>query len=371
MGSGLLIRSLIRLQEADTGFRTEHVLTLRVPIGTRTQPRPTGKYDSKERQIEFYRQVLERLERVPGVSAVAVVNNLPLSGSTTTTIYKSPDGTVTGVMTRTISPQYFAVMGIRLTKGRAFSDADQAGSPRVAIINEYWARQLFPDRDPVGQFLPGEAPKVQVVGVMKNSWQTGYDQPAKAEVYFPYRQFIFGTFLATIIARTSGDPLALADALRKEIWAVDPNEPVLKIETMDQVIADSIWQPRFSAWIFSALGVLALLLTSAGIYGVVAYTTRLRVKELGIRVALGASPRRIVGVVLRSAMVPLCAGIGISLVAAVMLARLLTSLLYEISSADPFTYVTVGALLLAIGALATIGPAWRAAGDDPLPALRE
>jgi len=372
VGSGLLVHSLIRLQKADTGFRTEHVLTMRVPLGARTQPRPGGKYDSRSSQIEFYRRVLERLERVPGVDAVAVVNNLPLSGSNTTTIYRGTDGAVKGVMTRTVSPRYFAVMGTPLIKGRAFSEADLADSPRVAIINEYWERELFPDRDPIGQSLPSEggAPGAQVVGVVKNSWQSGWDQPVKAELYIPYRQYIFGAFLATIVVRTSGEPLTLANALRKEIWAVDPSEPVLRIETMDDVIANSIWQPRFSAWVFSVLGVLALLLTAAGIYGVVAYTTALRAKEVGIRVALGASPRRIAMVVLRGTIMPLSTGLAVSIVAALVLARLLTSILFETSGADPIAYLAAAALLLAVGALASARPAWKAAAADPLMALR-
>jgi putative ABC transport system permease protein len=372
VGSGLLVHSLIRLQKADTGFRTEHVLTMRVPLGTQTQPKPGGQYASKSSQIEFYQRVLERLEKVPGVSAVAVVNNLPLSGSTTTTIYRGTDGTVKGVLTRTVSPQYFAVMGTPLIKGRVFSEADQADSPEVAIINEYWARELFPDRDPIGQLLPSEGggQAGRVVGVVKNSWQSGWDQPTKAEKYIPYRQFIFGAFLATIVVRTSGEPLALANTLRKEIWAVDPSEPVLRIETMDDVIANSIWQPRFSAWVFSVLGGLALLLTAAGIYGVVAYTTALRAKEVGIRVALGASPQRIIAVVLRGTIMPLSAGLAASLVAALVLARLLTSILYEISGADPIPYLAAAALLLAIGALASARPAWKAAAADPLTALR-
>jgi putative ABC transport system permease protein len=372
VGSGLLVHSLIRLQKADTGFRTERVLTMRVPLGTQTQ-RPGDKYASKSSQIEFYRRVLERLEKVPGVSSVAVVNNLPLSGSNTTTVYRGTDGTLKGVQTRTVSPQYFAVMGTPLIKGRVFSEADQADSPGVAIINEFWARELFPDRDPIGRFLPSEEGGSSgglVVGVVKDSWQSGWDQPTKAELYIPYRQFIFGAFLATIVVRTSGEPLTLADTLRKEIWAVDPSEPVLRIETMDDVIANSIWQPRFSAWVFSVLAGLALLLTAAGIYGVVAYTTALRAKEVGIRVALGASPQRIVTVVLRGAIIPLCVGLAVSLIAALVLARLLASILFEISGADPIAYLAAAALLLAIGALASARPAWKAAAADPLTALR-
>jgi putative ABC transport system permease protein len=372
VGSGLLLRSLIRLEQADNGFRTEHVLTMRVPIGTRMRPRPTGKYKDMARQIEFYRDVLERFERTPGVKAAAVVNNLPLSGSTTSTVYKDVDGSIFPVMTRTISPNYFAVMGTPLIKGRVFTDADHADSQRVAIINEYLAHHLFPGRDPVGQFLPDEegSNEVAVVGVVKNSWQLSYNEPAKGEVFVPYRQFMFGTFLAAIVVRTSGEPLALADTLRKQVWAVDASEPVTKVETLSDIIADSIWRPRFSAWVFSVLGGLALLLTSVGIYGVVAYTTTLRVREVGIRVALGASPRRVVVAVLRDAMLPLVTGLAISLITALLLTRVLASVLYEISGADPITYLGASALLLAIGVAASIRPAWRAAVADPLVALR-
>jgi putative ABC transport system permease protein len=176
--------------------------------------------------------------------------------------------------------------------------------------------------------------------------------------------------LAAIVVRTSGEPLALADTLRKQVWAVDASEPVTKVETLSDIITDSIWRPRFSAWVFSVLGGLALLLTSVGIYGVVAYTTTLRVREVGIRVALGASPRRVVMAVLRDAMAPLCAGLAISMIAALLLTRVLASVLYEISGADPITYLGASALLLAIGIAASIRPAWRAAIADPLVALR-
>jgi len=370
VGSGLLMRSLIRLQSADTGFHSDHVLTMRVPIGTQIQTNPAGKYDTRARQIEFYRQVLERLQIVPGVRAVAVVNNRPLSEANTTTVYRAPNGALLPVMTRTISSQYFTVMGIRLLQGRTFSAADQSGAPLVAIINEYLAHLFFPDRNPIGQYLPADGPKVMVVGVAKNAWQKSYDQPAAGEVYIPYRQYIFGTFLSTIVVQTSGDPLALASTLRHQIWAVDPSEPVLKIETMDDVIAASIWRPRFSTWIFTALGGLALLLTSAGIYGVVAYTTALRTKEVGIRVALGAGPRNVASVVLRSAMIPLSIGLIAGLVAALIFSRLLSSLLYETSHTDPVTYFSATALLLALGIIASMRPAWRAATADPLHALR-
>jgi len=371
VGSGLMIRSLIRLQQADHGFHADHVLTMRVPIGSRTQTRPSGKYDTKARQMAYYRELVERLQRIPGVKAIAVVNNLPLSGINTSIMFRGPDGEST-MASRTISPQYFSVMGIPLIAGRAFSEADQASSKPVAILNEYLAHQMFPDRDAVGQTLPpeGAGPPATVVGVVRNASQMSYEQPAKGEIYLSYQQVMFGVFMSTIVVRTSGDPLPLAATLRKEVWAVDPNQPIVKVETMDDVIADSIWRPRFSAWVFSVLGGLALLLTCAGVYSVVAYTTNLRAREIGIRVALGATPQKVVAVILRGAMIPLASGLAVSVVAALLLARLLASLLYEIGGNDPVTYLGAGLLLLAIGATASARPAWKAATADPLQALR-
>jgi predicted permease len=368
VGSGLMIRSLIRLEEADHGFHPDHVLTMRVPVGTFTQPRPKGKYETKPQQMAYYHELVERLQTVPGVKAAAVVNNLPLSGVNTSVFFGEDSGHPMLIMTRTISPQYFSVMGIPLIAGRFFSESDREGSRPVVILNKHLAHELFPQRVAVGQVLPNT--DITVVGVVKDSAQMSYEEPAKGELYHPYQQYIFGVFLSTIVVRTSGDPLLLAAALRKEVWAVDPNQPIVKVETMNDVIADSIWRPRFSAWIFSVLGGLALLLTSAGVYGVVAYTTALRTREVGIRVALGARPRNVVAVLMRDAMIPLAVGLAVSLVAAVLLSRLLTSILYEIRGTDPVAYLGAGMLLLGIGAAASVLPAWRAATRDPLEALR-
>lgn len=372
VGSGLMMRSLIRLQQSDHGLEPDHVLTMRVPIGTLTQPRPTGRYDNKASQMAYYHELLDRLQQIPGVRYVAVVNNLPLSSVNTTTIYEAPDGTAKMIPTRTVSEQYFAAMGIPLLAGRAFSAQDQSTSaPLVGIINRHLARQAFPNRDPLEQMLPvpGARP-IRIVGVVKDTPQMSYDQPPKDELYIPYRQYIFGVFMSTIVVRTSGDPLALAAALRKTVWTVNPDQPIVKVETMNDVIADSIWRPRFSAWVFTMLGGLALLLTSAGVYSVVSYTGTLRAREVGIRVALGATPANVVAAILRGAMLPLAAGLAVSLAAALVVSRLLASLLYEIASNDPVTYVVAVGVLLATGALASARPAWRAAAGDPLEALR-
>ena len=368
VGSGLMVRSLVRLQEADHGFHPDHVLTMRVPVGTFTQNRPKGKYQTKPQQMAHYHGLVERLQTVPGVKAAAVVNNLPLSGVNTSVFFGEDSDRPMLIMARTISPQYFSVMGTPLIAGRFFTESDRDGSRPVVILNEHLAHELFPQGGAVGQVLPHT--DTTVVGVVKDSAQMSYEEPAKGELYHPYQQYIFAVFLSTIVVRTSGDPLSLAAALRKEVWAVDPKQPIVKVETMNDVIADSIWRPRFSAWIFSVLGGLALLLTSAGVYGVVAYTSALRTREIGIRVALGATPQTVVGIILRSAMIPLAVGMTVSLVAAMLLNRLLASLLYEISSTDPAAYLSAGALLLVIGAVASARPAWRAATGDPIQALR-
>jgi putative ABC transport system permease protein len=372
VGSGLMVRSLVRLQQADHGFRADRVLTMRVPIGSFRQARNGMKYDTKPRQMAYYHDILERLERIPGVRAAAITNNLPLSGANTSIFLQTPDGAPLLTSTRTVSSQYFAAMGIPLVAGRTFTDADDGEAPRVAIVNEYLARQLFPGRNPLGLILPAaDGPRTTaIVGVVKDSSQGSIEQPAKGEVCLPYRQTIFGVFLTTFVVRTEGDPLAAAGAMRHEVWAVDANQAIVKVETMDDVIADSIWRPRFSAWMFSVLGGLALLLTSAGVYSVVAYTSSLRAKELGIRMALGATPLRVAALIMRDALIPLAAGLAVSLVSALLLSRLLTSLLYELSNADPVTYAGAALLLLGIGAVASARPAWKAAVGDPLPSLR-
>jgi hypothetical protein len=205
---------------------------------------------------------------------------------------------------------------------------------------------------------------------VRDTAQKSFELPATAEVYIPYQQYIFATFMATIIVRTQGDPTGLAAALRKQVWAADPNQPIVSVETMEEVIANSTWRPRFSTWIFSVLSGLSLLLTAIGVYGIVAYTSALRAREIGIRVALGATPRDVAAEVLHRAMVPLACGLVFSIGTALLLSRLLTSLLYGISSSDPVTYCSAAAVLLVTGIGASARPAWNAATSDPVQTLR-
>jgi len=370
-GAGLMVRSLIRLEEADMGIHPDHVLTLKVPIGTALH-RPK-QFDTRPQQMAYFQQLVERLQTIPGVSAVAVVNNLPLSPANTTLSepLRSASAETTGnLRARCVSPRYFAVMGIPLLAGRDFSAADNSTVPAVVILNEHLARHLFPDGNAVGRSVSGGGKSSTVIGVVKDAPQMSYEAPAQDEVYFSYQQLIFGSFLAAVVVRTVDDPLALAGILQKEVWAVNRDQPIVKVETMSDVIADSIWRPRFSSWVLAAIGGLALLLMSAGVYGVIAYTANLRAHEVGIRVALGARPREVVAVILRDTMLPVAAGLAASTVAALLLHRLLSSLLYGVSGADPLTYASSAAVLAGVGALASAGPAWKAATADPVKALR-
>jgi putative ABC transport system permease protein len=324
--------------------------------------------------MAYYREILQRVQSVPGVKAAAIVNNPPLSDVSTSLQlgFTGPDGKLQPTFARTISPDYFTAMGIPMIAGRAFNDRDQTGVPGVAIINESLARQLFPNKDPLGQKLTsGSNPAAPtIVGVVKDSAQRSYELPPVGEVYIPYQQYIFATFMSTIVVRTEGEPTALASALRKQVWAVDPNQPVTNVETMEELIANSIWRPRFSAWIFSVLSAISLFLAAIGVYGVIAYTSALRSQEIGIRVALGATPRHVATVILQGAMIPLVCGLSLSILAALLFSRLLASLLYGISSSDPLTYCGAAVLLLITGMAASARPAWRASTRDPLQTLR-
>lgn len=373
-GAGLMIRSLNHLQQVDYGFRPDHVLTLRIPVGTLTQPRPTGKYDTRPRQMAYYREILERVRTVPGVKASAIVNNLPLSGITSSLSLKLPslDGKSEPTSARTISPQYFAAMGIPLIAGRDFTDGDQGGARAVSIINEYLARRLFPNGNAIGERLPNESgePGATIVGVVKDAVQSNYESPAAPEIYIPYQQFMFATFMSTLVVRTESDPVLFASTLRDKVWEIDRDQPIVRVETMNEVLSNSIWRPRFSAWIFSVLGVVSLLLAGAGIYAIVANMSAMREHELGVRAALGATSWNILSEVLLGGLAPLALGLGLSAIVALALSRYLTSLLYGVSGGDPLTYFGAAALLFGIGVTASAPPARQAAKRDPLRTLR-
>jgi|GEM_PF-1100922 len=369
VGSGLMLQSLLRLVESDKGFQTENIVTMRTPVGTARSPRPEAR--TQEQLAAHYQALLEGVERVPGVESAAYVSNLPLSGLRTTLIFPGEDGARWGASVRSISPAYLDVMRIPLLSGRGFDESDREGAPRVAIINEFLARELFGTEDAVGRVVPwNREQSIRVVGVAKNSWQYRFDRPIIAEMYVPYRQSLRFEFVSTFVLRTSRPTAEIADELRAAVWSFDPEQPIVKIETMDEVLWSAIWRPRFAAWLFTALGALALLLSACGVYAVVAFTTAMRMREAGIRMAVGARPADVVRLVLADALRPLAVGLAAGALAAYLLSGFLSAVLYETQGVDPTAYLGAGGVLLTVGAGAGLGPALRAAGSDPLEVLR-
>ncbi|MFL6520475.1 MAG: ABC transporter permease [Chthoniobacterales bacterium] len=377
IGAGLMIRSFSRLLAVDPGFKTDHVLTAFISL-------PVAKYPKREEQVTFFDRLLERLRNVPGVSAAGVVTDIPLYGGSSTGF--DVDGRPAALpgqraMTdyRMISPDYFAAMGMRIMKGRAFSPRDTQDAPGVVIINETLAARYFAGEDPIGQRLNlSGSPKDlrEIVGVVADVRNYGVDAEVKPEVYVPMLQSAPGylasmTSALTIVVRSTIDPTALTATLRQQVQALDKDQPVSAIKTMDLYLAESMAQRRFNMLLLAVFAGLALVLAAVGIYGVIAYTVTQRTHEMGIRIALGARGGDILRLVFSNAMVTTVTGIVIGLGAAFGLTRLLQSLLYQVTATDPFVFVTIPLLLLAVATVATYFPARRAMKVDPITALRE
>lgn len=377
IGAGLMIRSFVRLLAVDPGFKTDHVMTAFVSL-------PVAKYPKHEAQVAFFDRLLERLRNVPGVSAAGVVTDIPLYGGSSTGF--DVDGRPAALpgqraMTdyRIISPDYFTAMAMRLVKGRAFAPFDNEAAPGVVIINETLAARFFPGEDPIGKRLDmSGAPKDlrEIVGVVADVRNYGVDAEVKPEAYVPLSQSAPGylssvTSALTIIMRSTIEPTALGQALREQVQALDKDQPVSEIKTMEWYLADSMAQRRFNMLLLGVFAGLALVLAAVGIYGVIAYTVTQRTHEMGIRIALGARGGDILRLVFSNAMATTIVGIVIGLAAAFALTRLLQSLLYQVTATDPFVFVTIPLLLLGVAAIATYLPARRAMKVDPITALRE
>jgi putative ABC transport system permease protein len=369
VGSGLMLHSVARLQDSDKGFTPENVLTLSVPTGIFRRPRSEGK-EREQEVAAYYDRLLEQVEQVGGPGSAALVSNLPLSGINI--MLAIPESNDEAVRLTSVSAEYFRVMGIPLVSGRLLTPADHADAPLVAVVNECLAKDRFPGQNAVGQYVSRHKDtKSRIVGVVKDSWQSKYDQPITGAVYFPYGQQGMGpAFGSTIVIRTDRDRSITAEALRRTIWAVDPDQPIPRIAAMDSILSDAIWRPRFSAWAFSLLGLIALLLSALGTYAVVNYISSLRMREVGIRMSMGATPRDVVLMVMTEAMWPLIIGLAVGGLAALALARLLANVLFETSGWQSEAYFGAVAVMLAASALASLRPALRASSSEPISVLR-
>lgn len=375
VGAVLLIQTLFQLFNQYSVLAPDKVMTMRTAL-------PLTKYDEPGKRTAFYQGVLQRVESIPGVVSAGYATSVPLEWKGGTSGF-FPEGTKdpTPGMSydanhRQVSESYLQTMSIPLRRGRYFSAQDNERSLPVAIVNETMAREYWPNEDAVGhRFKLGgpedDTPWLTIVGVVSDVRQMGIDEPVKAEMYFPYRQADFRFYVPRdLVFRTNGDPASLVGAVRQAIRAVDPDQPISNVATMEEVLGRETSQRRLGMILLTAFAVLALLLASLGIYGVLAYFVAQHRNEIGVRLALGATPARILLLVLQKGMKLTLLGVAIGLAASFALTRLMTSLLFGVKAVDPLTFAAVPLLLAVVALLACWIPARRAAKVDPMVALR-
>ena len=368
IGAGLLIRSFVRLQAVAPEFTADNVLSMQFVVSD-------PKYKDQKVLSGFYHEIEARIAHLPGLAAEGTVSALPLTGSVGwggihVEGYNPPPGQELQVDQRDASTDYFRTMQIPLISGRFFSDQDNLESPKVAIIDQKFARRFWPNNDAVGKHLWFDPKKpVTIVGVVGVVKQYGLDADGKIATYFPMQQGPDrGTFL---VARSSSDDAGLSNSITREIHAVDPTVVVYGIRTMNDRLHDSLARQRFSSTMLGAFAAFALLLAAVGLYGVMSFLVTQSTHDIGILVALGARRENILSLVVRQGMQLALIGIFAGLIGAVALTRLIASLLFGISAMDAATFLAVPALLAVVAVAATVIPAWRASSVDPMVALRE
>ncbi len=371
IGAGLLLRSLLILLRIDPGFRLDNILCVTIDL-------TPSKYPKPQDQASYFRQVIGRVQALPGIESAALSACPPvgefsmvMSGVEIEGKPSKEEENFQRISFNVVSPDYFGTLGIALLAGRYFSEGDGEGAPGVAIINESFARTYFPNENPVGRQLKTPYQKdewLTVVGLVHDVVEFGLDHPVYPQIYRDYLQA--GTQYMTLMARTRGDALRMVPGVRSQVMSVDRDQPAFGITTMETMLERTLKTRKTNLALLSVFALFALILASVGIYGVVSYNVSRRTHEIGVRVALGARASNVVGMIVRQAMVHTLIGLTVGLAAALALTRFLSSLLYGVTATDPFTYAAIALFLAGIALAASYVPSLRAAKVDPIEALR-
>jgi putative ABC transport system permease protein len=373
VGAGLLINSFLRLSNVEAGFKTDNLLTVEVVP-------QQNKYDTVEKRTAFYTQVLERVGALAGVESAGVITNLPLTfkgnnaSFTVEGLPEPPPDQVAIAATRLISPDYFRTMSIQLVSGRGFTRQDINDRAQVAIISETMARTYWPGEEAIGKRIKigrysSTNPWITIIGVAANVRQFELETETRPQLYLPYSQLDFFE-PRHLVVKTTGDPLSFVASAREAVWSVDRDQPVSNVSTMETIVSESLAGRRLTMLLLGIFAGLALLLAAVGIYGLISYAVTQRTHEIGIRMALGANSRNVLGMVVGDSIRMIAIGVGVGLAAAFFLTRFMRSLLFGVSETDPVTFAVIPALLAAVALAATYIPARRATRVDPMVALR-
>jgi putative ABC transport system permease protein len=370
VGAALLLRSFSRLTSVDPGFNADRVLSFLVAL-----PRTT--YPEDHHRAAFFDQMIRKLQAMPQVRAVGLVQSLPIRGDYVLSFSiqgRSPErpGEEPSANYRSASPKYFQAMGIPVLRGRSFSERDNDTAPKVAVVDQAFVDRHFPDEDPIGKGIDignGTDGFYEIVGVVGDVRHAGLDSDPTPTMYVPFRQDMFGGMW--VVASTDGDPADLAPVARQVIRELDARLPAAQMGPLSAVLSESVAQRRFSMLLLGLFALIALFLASVGLYGVVAYTVSQRTQEIGVRMAIGAQAGDVLRMVVGGGMKLAFAGVAIGIAGAMALSRLVASMLYEVTPVDPASYAATTVLLLAVAALACYLPARRAMRVDPLTALRQ